>query len=294
MKLFFETDSYFHIGHQHLNSGKPCQDYATSATYNDAAFAIVSDGCSSGGKTDVGARILALATASAICEHWTTVRTVREDTVPLEISIRQRLTMAGTRKTLGLSRQDMLATCLYQYLTPCGGFVHLQGDGVFAYKKRSGHIYMCRYEWADNKPLYLAYAEDYFAGFIKDHGGDVNAARLAKQYWEYTPDGKFSQLPSEEVTLGEAIHGITIRLSADELRDVSFSAVFSDGVTQIDSLDWKEAVVELLAFKTIEGEFAKRRMIRAIKDAQKNGKGPADDIAYAVVRVILPQGNNMP
>ena len=88
------------------------------------------------------------------------------------------------------------------------------------------------------------------------------------------------------MSLAEGIGAVTIPIRPEELGDLEFLAVFSDGVTQIDGLDWKDAVVQLLAFKTTEGEFAKRRMIRLIKDAQAKGKGPVDDIAYAVVRII--------
>jgi len=113
----FATDSYFHIGKIHLNNGKPCQDYALSDVFDDAALVIISDGCSTGGHTDVGARMLALSTAVAIREHWAVSRTVLGHTVPQEIGMRQKIAMAGSREILGLDQQDMLATCIYQYIT---------------------------------------------------------------------------------------------------------------------------------------------------------------------------------
>ena len=128
--------------------------------------------------------------------------------------------------------------------------------------------------------------------FIQAHGGDINEKRLTKECWEYSSDGELLQLPSEEFTLGEGICGVTQPIPQDVLETTDCIAVFSDGVTQIEGLDWKDAVVELLAFKTTEGEFAKRRMIRFIRDAQKDSKGPLDDIAYAVVRVIPSDGDD--
>lgn len=66
----YKTNHAFHIGAQHLSLGKPCQDYAVSGSINDTtAYAIVSDGCSSGGETDIGARIVALATKRALEEN---------------------------------------------------------------------------------------------------------------------------------------------------------------------------------------------------------------------------------
>ncbi len=282
----YTTDCYFHIGQTHLNRGRPCQDYAIADVHEGAAFAIVADGCSTGAKTDVGARVLALSTAAAIREHWSTNLTVQVDVVPLEIKVRQRVVMTGSQEILGLSQQDMLSTCVYQYVTPNGGYTHIQGDGVTVCRERSGSIWVCRYEWMDNKPFYPFYAKDHFAGFILNHGGNINAKRLTKECWKYNPDKGFEQLPGEEIALGEGVDGIVVPITAGQLENMNCFAVFTDGVAQIEGLDWKEAVVQLLAFKTIEGEFAKRRMIRVIKDAQKIGKGPQDDIAYAVILVV--------
>lgn len=286
--MLFAVDSYFHIGQAHLNAGKPCQDYALADIHEDMAFALVSDGCSTGGQTDVGARILALSTAKAIREHWSVAHEVEGDAVPLHIAWRQKDRIAGLHSMLGLRKQDMLATCLYQYITPGGGFIHIQGDGVVAVKYQSGLISMCRYDWADNKPFYPAYTEDHFMGFIQDHGGDVRAERLTKECWQYYAEDGFIHLSTQKISLGEGMGRVTIRIYPGELEVThpEYIAVFSDGITQIDGLDWKDAVVQALAFKTPEGEFAKRRMIRLIKDAQRNGKGPIDDIACAVVRII--------
>ncbi|MDO8754959.1 MAG: hypothetical protein Q7J80_13765, partial [Anaerolineales bacterium] len=76
------------------------------------------------------------------------------------------------------------------------------------------------------------------------------------------------------------------KIPQDVLELLEFVAVFSDGATQVDELDWKDVVVQSMAFKTAEGEFAKRRMSRLIQDSQKTGRGPIDDISYAVTRII--------
>ncbi|MBU4331920.1 protein phosphatase 2C domain-containing protein [Patescibacteria group bacterium] len=280
------TDHYFHIGNKHLITGKPCQDYAISDVHNNVALAVVSDGCSTGRHTDVGSRILALSTATAIREHWTISCDALGEAVPQEISLRQRIVLSGTRQALGLQLDDMLATCVYAYVSPSGGFVHVQGDGVVAFKYRSGGIDMFRLEWEDNIPYYPAYYEGRLPKFIENHGGDLNALRLSRENCAWTPNEGFTTSDTDSYTLSGGIRGITIDLPAELLsQDLEFIAVFSDGVAQIEKLDWKKAVVIFMAFKNKIGEFAKRRMIRGIKDAQKDGKGLLDDIAYAVIRV---------
>lgn len=280
------TDHYFHIGSRHLTSGKPCQDYAISSVYNDAALAIISDGCSTGGHTDIGSRILALSAATAIREHWAINRDALGKSVPQEVMLRQKIVLAGTRQALGLHPHDMLATCVYAYISPSGGFVHIQGDGVVALKYRNGRIDMFNFEWENNMPYYPAYSENGLTDFVKAHGDNLNALRLSESKCLTGADGNFFESGIKNYTLSEGIRGITINIPKDLLlKELEFIAVFSDGVTQVDQVNWEDAVVRFMAFKNTTGEFAKRRMIRGIKDVQKIGKGPIDDISYAVVRV---------
>lgn len=279
------TDHYFHIGGMHLTNGKPCQDYAISRIYDGIAMAIVSDGCSTGGHTDVGSRIMALSTAAAICEHWITNRTALKDAVPQEVNLRQNIVLTGTCQTLGLAPQDMLATSVYAYISSLGGFMHIQGDGVIALKRKNGKTEMHRFEWKKNLPFYPAYKEIGLPDFIKAHGDDLSALQLSQESVTREADGEFSLSSTSYHTLGSGIRGVTINISEETLAELEFIAIFSDGVAQIDGIDWKDAVSIFMAFKNTTGEFAKRRMIRGIKDVQKIGKGPIDDISYAVIRV---------
>lgn len=272
------ADSYFMIGNAHLQGGKPCQDYATAAALSEnAAYAIVADGCSTGGKTDVGSRALALTTSQAIIKHWSTTGNTL-GTAPMRINLEQQVNLAPVRQSLGCTTRDMLSTCIYACYSSEGGFIHVQGDGVVAWEENGRTVMGC-FEWDNNTPFYPAYSADNYAEFIKAHGGDVNEDKLTYTSWERTPDGSLSQLGTTCHTLGRGIQGITLPLSGG-LEKV---AVFTDGVTQIEGTEWQDAVSQLLAFKTTAGDFAKRRMIRAVKDAQQHGKGPIDDIAYAVI-----------
>lgn len=282
--MILHTDHYFSIGQAHLGQGSPCQDFAVSGSVGETAFAIVADGCSTGGLTDVGARLVALSTAQAVREcvgrgkDWNKIQAL--------ISTQQQAVMISSRRMLGLHHSDMLATCIYAMLSPHGGFVHLQGDGVVAFKDRNGWIRIYRYDWAGNMPAYPAYAEDNYSAFVTAQSGELSAIRLEVESWDYLPGFDFNKLEGQKITLRDGIGGVTMPVTPQHLADgLEYVAIFSDGVTQIDGQDWKQAVVELLAFKGVAGEFAKRRMIRHIKDSQKSGKGPIDDIAYSVIRV---------
>jgi hypothetical protein len=276
--MTLNADSYFHIGQAHLTSGTPCQDYALSGCEDGAAYAVVSDGCSTGGHTDVGARVLTWATAAAIRAYWRTPGGLQT-----WIGSAQTVVSDAARSALGLQVKDMLATCLYLVATEEGARSRVLGDGVIAWVQReSGDVVMRRYEWQGNMPFYPAYREEALSRFVEAHAS-VEAAVLFCEAWKHlASSGDKVKLSSRSLTLREGIAGVTDYFAAG--RDHTCIAVFSDGVTQIEGMDWKDAVVRLLSFKTTTGEFAKRRMIRVIKDSQKEGRGPLDDISYAVIR----------
>ena len=280
----FNTDSYFQIGSAHYSAGKPCQDYAVSGSNESMATAIVSDGCSSGKRTDVGSRVLALGTLEVIVDHTKAFKDSL-DGVVVRIDSRQQQIIDTTQIILGLDPDDMLATCLYVYMTLNGGLVHIQGDGAVAFKFKDGHIDMYRYEWADNRPFYPSYINGRLEGFVRSHGGNPSSPKLFLNKITRTTTGYYISEICEKFSIEEGISGITLEISKDELEEIDFVAVFSDGVSQIENTDWKEAVSDFMAFKNTTGDFAKRRMIRGIKEMQKIGKGPIDDISYAVVRI---------
>lgn len=294
--MTFSTDEYFHIGQMHLIKGKPCQDYAFSSVYGSVGFAVVSDGCSKGRYTDIGSRVIALSTASAVKQYasinhgnFANGQKLREN-----IKLHQESLVRLTRESLDLELDDMIATCGYACLSPAGGFVHLRGDGAIAVVEKNGDINLSSYQWNNNTPLYPAYAEDDYQGFINYHGGDPSRPALKIENWKFIA-GKLSKEGEDLVSISEGINGAFRQFSAEEIQKISFVAVFTDGVMQMGNIvsgedgfmDWKEVVLQLMSFKNLAGEFAKRRIIRFLKDNHKNGEMPLDDIAYAVVRVNM-------
>ena len=284
MKQRFYVDDYFHIGQMHLGSGKPCQDYSFSGVIDEGVFAIVSDGCSTGRHTDVGARVIALSTVNAL-QRWMKNTNVPINKLSELVTDQHNYAILKSTEAFSLQLVDMLATCLYVSLTPNGGLVSVQGDGVIAKVYKDGSITIVAYRWDDNMPLYPAYAEDNYKSFIEAHGGDPELKCLKAEHHYQDALGGI-KINFQNISLNEAIKGITQEISKDEIAKLSFLAVFTDGVMQVEGIHWKDAVLNLLAFKTLEGEFAKRRMIRFIKDSKsENKKGPLDDISYAVIRI---------
>ena len=179
----------------------------------------------------------------------------------------------------------MLATCAYVYLSPEGGFIHLRGDGVIALVYDDG-IVLRRYDWPNNTPFYPAYVENTLPVFVSAHGGDINARVLTEKTFTNRAGAQLLPEANRNFSIADGIRGVTIPVSKDELANrLAYVAVFSDGVCRVENMDWQDAARELLAFKSAEGVFAKRRMMRFMKDTRAVGKGPLDDIAYAVIRI---------
>jgi hypothetical protein len=275
------ADAHFVIGQAHVNGGKPCQDYATSGELPDGAYVVVSDGCSSGGMTDVGARILALGTAAALRQPWSQDVARSTRLTPGELGIQQQAVMAGAGAMLGTRGEDLLATCVYAVASPGDIFAFVQGDGVVAWRIADGTLFMSRFDWDENAPCYPAYARDDYRGFLEFHGGDSSAERLTSATWFRRPGGEFELHSEYRHSLASGMRGIYWPL--DAFAGISQLAVFTDGVTQIDGTPWQQAVADLMNFKSTTGEFAKRRLNSFVRGSHKTGRGPIDDLAYAVI-----------
>ena len=278
----FVADHHFVIGSHHVNQGKPCQDHALSFVRSPAAFGVVSDGCGSGGETDLGARIINFSTRALL---WVP-RDLPEGEdalsgfIPL-IKKEQPKLLAQLKTLLALEETDLLATSIIACLGPSRGWVHCVGDGVVAAKFADGSLLFSRLEWGNNMPFYPAYAEQK-ENFVVAHGGKDRSV-LSDECWLFTEENGYVRAGETRYTLASAMEGVTFHYHDDDYQKLVALAVFTDGVTQVDGVDWKDVVRSLLNFKTIEGQFAKRRMNRFVKDMQKTGKGPLDDLAYAVI-----------
>jgi hypothetical protein len=283
------ADSHFVIGSEHRRKGKPCQDYAAGESLpGGGAFAIISDGCSTGGETDNGSRVIVRSGVQAIKEYWSLHASVPSQRAVDWITLHQRMVFTAIRAMMGLRYSDMFATSAYAFASPDAGLAVVHGDGVVAWKYEDGRIGMIKYDWARNTPVYPVYAQDDFVEFIKLHGGDVTAMAATSESWEQSvKGGEFELLETREYTLGEAIQGFYIPMPTGS----RFFGVFTDGVAQVLGRDWKDVVAELLDIRSVKGDFVKRQVIWLIREAEETGQIPGDDLAGAIIDL---QGEETP
>lgn len=266
------ADSYFCIGKQHANEGKPCQDYAVTQVTEDSAIAVISDGCSTGGKTDIGARIVSFAA----------IRSVNVSGIISKSHIKSLL-HPDVYFPFVLGKESLYATLGVLIFDEAGLTSQLYGDGVVAYKNEDGDIYATRYEWIKGAPYYLAYNDENFIDQVCD--GNPDLVSCVKDDWTYVAANKAWEMPFiEKVSAKQGMEGFSDKYFCREKS--GFLAIFSDGITQIKDVDWKDAVFEFMNYKSTSGEFVKRRMMKALKTMT-----PMDDIACAALR-ITPDANN--
>ena len=282
MKFF--ADEYFCIGDIHQRSGQSCQDYAASLAMEKEALAVIADGCSDGGKTDWGARLVTVAIEQA----WRKQKEKNnQKKMLLAESSHFRKVLRQTSRALGLNRNDLLATCLYVCVTAEGGLIHWQGDGAAAIKYRNGDLDLIKVDWIKNQPFYPIYRiegrERKFQKILVDQGETVG---FRVEFWRWNASqNELFLLEEEPHLLSDKIMDYKVFLGKECWQNQIVSvAIFSDGLMQIDGRDWKEAARECLEFKNFQGVFLKRRLLAALRNWRRSGRGPRDDLAVAVIR----------
>ena len=282
------VDEYYAIGVQHRADGKPCQDHALSGyDVDENVYISIADGCSGGGATDMGARIVNYATVQALKNMilWQRHHDVLADMVT-DVASQRLLTIDRVHRELHMQYNDLLATNIYALSVKNYTYVHVVGDGIVAVVAVDGSIDVWRYLWADNTPYYPAYDLGKQEQFIVAHGGNGLQTRLTQERWFIDPYGAVIPVDIKKHTIIQGMRGSTIDLSKRVKNALVKSiTIFSDGAELVDGLSWSDVVSQSVAYKNVKGAFVKRRMMRLIKDASREHRGPLDDIACATIHI---------
>lgn len=276
------VDHYFTIGTAHQSQGRPCEDYALSGTLdNGACYGVVTDGCSgANAHTDLGARALAWAfqrTADQLC------LTPAAGYPPL---FQAKLLENFAQHQYSGEFSNYLATLVGFVATPEATSVCVHGDGAVALRHVNGNTTLIEYEWLDNLPLYLNYHLN--PRVLEDYR--LRQAQVAdKAFLERVTVFKPGLTGPEVLSTHESTHHLDSLLDGyvaqfrPQQDGIVALAVMSDGHAQVGARTSLEVAHEFLNFKTTQGEFTKRRLLRALRDFHKQGDSPCDDIGMAAV-----------
>ena len=236
-----------------------CQDYVLSGT-KPVPYIIVSDGCSSSERTDVGARIIVHLAEKYL--NLNAEQTEKIEYIPMGKWIIGRA--KETAERLGLHPTSLDATLMIAWSTGENIRIHVYGDGIIGLIDKSGNLKKIEIGFTGNAPYYLSYLSDSFR---------------EKTYRE----SGFVKVIENNVTPPD-----TPSIFLFSIREYPIVVLASDGLGSfVDKsgakADASDILCEFTAFKNVNGLFLKRRVKRAVRDLEKNGWMHYDDISVAAM-----------
>jgi hypothetical protein len=258
MRLHY--DHYYTKGVTH----KVCEDYAAQGD-TPTPFIVLSDGCSSSPRSDIGAQILTLTTQQMIKQKWES---------PLDyLDFGQQLINTSWKvvENLQLPSHVLDATIMLAFLHEDNIMVYVYGDGCLLFKDHAGNLGTIEIAFTHNAPYFLTYWHD---------------EERRHEYAKAEPD---------PLLIIDSVNGQsepkpfnTQLVFAFPLKKFQVVAIASDGAThcvdthQENRLSLYDVATHLLAFQNMTGEFVKRHTERALKDYAQQGIYPADDLSIGV------------
>ena len=241
----YQHDNVFLMGKTH----KVCQDYA----YSDSSCLIISDGCSGSPNSDIGARILTLCAKSILQDSK------ERDYKQFGYTV---ITKARTIiDAMRLNKECLDATLIVAFPEEDSIKVFMYGDGTIINTKLDNSLEVKRVLYVSGAPYYLSYWID--KARLKGYHREFNAPLFIKDTMAvYDSEISFTFYTSR------------ITIASDGL-----STFFcpSTGIKTKES----DVATSMTSFKTLKGEFLKRRVLKAVQDYAKRDIYHMDDIALA-------------
>lgn len=295
-------DSFFSIGQHHIKNGSPCQDYANTFNINGISIAVVSDGCSSSfdnfggvkrfGQTDIGSRTtveaayqafeVILNKYSAISQkdllHYLHSEYGKKEFTEILLKYFEKL------KLNPLKIADYFATLMIVISIKEISVFLCYGDGGFAYTNSQGLI-AHKIDFNNNTPFYLTYLSqgihNYINNVIDQNGniGELTQYQINYKETQFNINEVLNQKQIQPIKQEHVEYGYSYLINNE---NIEFVSVFSDGMFDFKT-NWIDCIISSHSFKNKNGEFVKRRMIKA---QEKENVNSLDDLSIAVISLI--------
>ena len=271
-----KTDSIFLKGASHL----VCEDYAIARTTPDGdAYAIVADGCSSGYRSDVAARIMAMMAEKLLQEDLRFFMEASPLTVNHIFLEHLKIVWEHELRSMFDDPMTLLATLVVLMTRNGQARVMMFGDGGVFFHAASG--------WTSHVVSFSQSAPRYPAYFFDE--------KLTRRYDEMFKDqlmtyafgpSKIAQR-QKNVTDPSVAFGYVSDLSLEVIDTVIVS---SDGMGTFNDSPNDEslpqgAIGELIDIKTYTGDFLRRSVLFSTEKLAKRGILHDDDIGLAGIHV---------
>ena len=264
-------DHLLKIGKTH----KICEDYIISG-YDPVPYIILADGCSSSKNTDVGARILCLIAQQYLMYNKDSIQSIDEfkmwqyiihkaDTLMMQL---------GLMNTFSLD-----ATLIIAYYHDGLIKIIMYGDGSIISTQKNC-IKIETVDYTKNTPYYLSYILDRKRNEIYR---DNKIIKTVDQYYSC------GDLGSDSLVVGtqeyDKAYISTYLIKPDKDKTI---LICSDGISsflnreQSKFLHLRNFIDDFISFKTLKGEFLKRRLLSkkgAITKLEQQGYEHLDDLS---------------
>jgi serine/threonine protein phosphatase PrpC len=263
-------DTFLEIGNQH----KVCEDYIISG-HDPMPYIILADGCSSSNNSEMGARILCYLARQYLKYKGT------RDLSLLDYHYSKRMSLwiihnaEMIARQLGLSLSSLDATLVIAYQFDNNIHIHMYGDGCIFSRSLDGTTRLMTIEYTQNSPYYLTYLTDserqaLYSKMLIDKTVVINNSEEKEQT---------IKLPNYE----EFLYSFDLDI-------YSLILISSDGISSFikpeenkTELILPQTVIDsCIAFKTMNGDFLKRRMNRQMKTFLAEGINHYDDLSVGV------------
>ena len=279
------TDAYYEMGSSH----QVCEDYALSGIYQDMAYAIISDGCSSSINSDVGARLIGHIAKGVVIylKDRNLIGATDFPNVFKELIVRKAIEV---KNSLGLSTDAFDATLLVNIALGEKVFSIAWGDGYIIYMTKESKLLVYDIGFSSGAPYYLSY--------------EMNQAKKQNYMTEFGT-GTIT-INSKSMLMDGTLewqNSVTNTILAESLYKeglasmMKFATVSSDGLgtyqddpkiyreneSDRKSYEAVDIIPLVMAYKNITGEFAVRRMQRLRMDMDKAKIVHLDDVSCASI-----------
>jgi len=268
------SDCAFTIGSTH----KICEDYARANDSNDMSVIILADGCSSSVDSDIGARILVKEAEN-----------VEQTKIDMSFSGLSYIANAtAVSRSMKLDETALDATLLMARVEDGKYIIGCHGDGVTVVGYKNGRMLIRSVSFLTAYPQYLSYEANSQRKAIFE--SNSKGAKLESIY--------ISENIDEDRVLSNSVSTTIPALFRDNIDDVSFIAIMSDGIhsfyeqvhtdTSIvnSSLDYVTVIKDLLSdIKGRKGCFVQRLFNRFKKSCDSKNWHHSDDLSLAMINL---------
>lgn len=262
------ADSAQLTGSGHARSAQPAQDYALHRDADDRSWGIVADGCSGAGRTDLGARLWALALDARM----------RQGCTLLDAALLQGI---APRPPAGAEADDLQATLVVVLATRCNTFGFIAGDGALIALKQSGERVIIEHRFSANLPAYPAYLGDPEVQRRFIARSRAEGQRLEVTLTRLGPDGAVQAHEVQQPPIDDELRHACCRYDFTPEGPLRALFAVTDGYASRPRADAQDTLQALSTVVNPVGRFLRRRLGLLGQRWGEERTFPTDDLSVA-------------